>query len=291
VIELLRDLHKDEADLFSLTLSASAIAHRVVQYRKDLFGLWVEKEDVNQAVETIREYMNENQTSDGREVGEGSSQARSFAGIWAAVALMAFHLIVAGGGYKKEVLGTYASSARHILQGEVWRTVTALSLHSNVLHLAGNMVGIALFGSAVCGIAGWGMGAVMILVSGAVGNWANAGFYETGHVSIGASTAVFGALGILAAHQFLTKIKYRQERVRAWLPLAGGLALLAILGSGAGSDIMAHLFGFVAGIVLGVVYALIGKRPRRFGQSVALGVFFILLVGAWVVPTLLAASG
>jgi len=117
-----------------------------------------------------------------------------------------------------------------------------------------------------------------------LGNFANALFYETRHVSIGASTAVFGALGILAGYQFLTKIKHPRQRIKAWLPLAGGLALLAILGSGAESDIMAHLFGFLSGILLGLGYTLVGRRPKRAGQWVALACFVVVILGACVVP-------
>src|SRR5438034_425376 len=64
-------------------------------------------------------------------------------------------------------------------------------------------------------------------------------------VSIGASTAVFGALGALAA--------FPQHRRRAWVPLGAGLALLAFLGTSKRADLAGHLCGFVAGLLLGAV--------------------------------------
>ena len=286
MIELLHGLYEDEANVFALTLSSANIAHRVVKHKDGAFGLWVESGDVDRAVNVIREYMDENRDNEGVPVAGDHYSGKSLAGLWGAAGLMILYILIAVGHYEEQLIRTYASSASRILAGEVWRTVTALGLHSNALHLAGNMVGIALFGSAVCGIAGWGIGALMILFSGALGNFANALFYETRHVSIGASTAVFGALGILAGYQFLTKIKHPRQRVKAWLPLAGGLALLAILGSGTESDIMAHLFGFFSGILLGLGYTLVGRRPKRAGQWAALACFVVVIVGACVVPLL-----
>ena len=107
------------------------------------------------------------------------------------------------------------------------------------------------------------MGWLAILLSGMAGNLANALFFKQGHLSIGASTAVFGALGFLAALHFHRKLKSgrRDERRKAWLPLAGGLALLGFMGTSVHSDLMAHLFGMAVGICLGLLYAL-GLQPQ-----------------------------
>jgi len=150
----------------------------------------------------------------------------------------------------------YGSSAFDILNGEIYRTVTSLMLHSNYLHLAGNIAGIVIFGTAVCNITGTGAGWLLILLTGILGNLVNAAMFKYGHVSIGASTALFGAVGFLAAYQFCKKIRFADTRMKAWLPLAAGLALLGFLGTGARSDLTAHLFGFMAGICLGLLYAL-----------------------------------
>ena len=283
MIELLHGLYEDEAHVFALTLSSAGIPHTVVKSDEDEFGLWVEREDVNRAIGVIREYMAENRDEDTAEAAP-SDYEKSWAGIWGAVGLLIFYAMTAVGELHKGFVQMYGSSASRVLDGELWRTVTALMLHSDEVHLVGNMVGIAIFGSAVCGLTGWGMGAGLILLSGVLGNLANAMFYETRHVSIGASTAVFGALGIVVAHQVFNKIKHRRQRIKAWLPLAGGLALLAILGSGAGSDIMAHLFGFLFGILLGFGYVFMGRRPKRTWQFAVFGLFLVVVVGSWVAP-------
>jgi membrane associated rhomboid family serine protease len=126
----------------------------------------------------------------------------------------------------------------------------------------------------------------MILFAGILGNLANAALFQYGHNSIGASTAVFGAVGFLAAYQLHRKIKVVDQRRKAWLPLAGGLALLAFLGAGAQSDLTAHLFGFLAGIFLGLVYAMVlqrflKKRHQTYCMVAAIGiVIFSWLWGA-----------
>ena len=150
-------------------------------------------------------------------------------------------------------------------------------LHADIPHLAGNMVGIAIFGTWVCNITGAGVGWLMILLSGILGNLANAALFQYRHNSIGASTAVFGAVGFLAAYQLYLKINIVGQRRKAWIPLAGGLALLAFLGSGAHSDITAHLFGFLSGFFLGLFYAvllhrLLKKRHQICAMVTAIGI-------------------
>jgi membrane associated rhomboid family serine protease len=94
---------------------------------------------------------------------------------------------------------------------------------------------------------------------------------------------VFGAIGILAAYQFYTKVKVRGQRMKAWVPLGGGLALLGILGSGAHVDVTAHLFGFMAGLILGILYArFVEQRPARIYQIGSLLVVLSLLTMSWM---------
>jgi membrane associated rhomboid family serine protease len=156
-------------------------------------------------------------------------------------------------------------------------------LHADGVHLVGNMVGIALFGTAVCGIAGYGVGWLMILSTGILGNLLNAALMKAGHNSIGASTAIFGAIGILAGHQFYKRYRIPGKRVKAWLPLAGGLALLGLLGSGEHSDLTAHLFGFISGICLGILYALkFRRRQEKSVQRYCLFLLFGILFFSWL---------
>ena len=64
--------------------------------------------------------------------------------------------------------------------------------------------------------------------------------------------------------------------MKAWLPIAGGLALLSFLGTGLHSDLTAHLFGFVAGVCLGLIYALylyrlVEKKHQIYCMAATIG--------------------
>jgi membrane associated rhomboid family serine protease len=178
---------------------------------------------------------------------------------------------------------TYGLAVYEVLHGELYRTVTSLFIHADTLHLAGNVLGISLFCTAVCQIAGPGVGWLMILFTGLGGNLMNAFLYKAHHLSVGSSTAVFGAVGILAGYQFLKKLGPRGRRSKAWLPLAGGLALLAFLGAGEHADLTAHLFGFLVGIVVGVLYAFLASRPGgKLCQASALAAALMIVLLAWV---------
>ncbi|OEU77600.1 MAG: hypothetical protein BA872_02815 [Desulfobacterales bacterium C00003060] len=155
-------------------------------------------------------------------------------------------------------------------------------IHANVLHLLGNMFCIALFGTAVCRIMGPGVGWLIILLSGICGNLMNALLYQRNHLSVGSSTAIFGAIGVLAGYRFLREYRHPGGRARAWLPLGGGLALLAFLGGAKHSDLTAHAFGFLSGIIIGVIYCFFVNRPAGRQYQICFLLFTLsIIVTSW----------
>lgn len=158
-----------------------------------------------------------------------------------------------------------AGHAASIMNGQWWRLVTALTLHAGLVHLLSNLVIGGVFIILLCRELGSGLAWSLILASGIFGNLANALVQSPAHSSVGASTAVFGTVGILAA---IAMVRYRRHAQRRWfIPVAAGLALLAVLGTeGKNTDLGAHLFGFGAGVLLGVMAELsIGKHGRPGG--------------------------
>jgi rhomboid protease GluP len=155
--------------------------------------------------------------------------------------------------------------ASQILDGQWWRLVTALTLHVDWLHLFSNLAIGGFFVVFLCRDLGSGLAWSLLLASGALGNLANARVQLPSHSSVGSSTAVFAAVGILGA---ISMIRYRHHIRRRWpVPLAAALSLLALLGTeGKQTDIGAHLFGFVFGFGLGLLAeCLVGYfgRPGR----------------------------
>jgi membrane associated rhomboid family serine protease len=202
------------------------------------------------------------------------------------------------------------AQAGSIRQGEWWRVLTALTLHVDTLHLVGNIVFGALLGVVLSQSIGVGLAWLGFVATGAAGNLVNAYIQSPQHTSIGASTAVFGVLGIQVAYEWMRRRELGYKRWRRWAPLIMGAVWLGWFGTGGvehsptktmieemhdidkalqDTDVMAHVFGFAAGIAAG---AALGLCKRRIGLgsgaqlALALGAP-ALLVLAWI----LALSG
>lgn len=178
-----------------------------------------------------------------------------------------------------------AADAEDILAGELWRTATALTLHADLTHALGNALAGAVFLSAVGRLLGPGLGLALALIAGAEGNLANALLRSAAHVSVGASTAVFAALGLLAGVGIVRRGRRGVRGRQLWVPLAAALGLLAMLGSaGERVDLGAHLFGLVFGVGLGALAALASARVPgvRVQWACAAGVVGMLVL-CWTV--------
>lgn len=282
MIELYENLSKKEAELCSLVLDASFISHRVRRRGRGL-SILVDEHNYEAARETMAAYFVENRIEHPFPAPAEEDADHAYAGIWMAAFLGAIHVYVSNTGYVRDIWDQFGASAARINDGEWFRTVTALMLHADAVHLAGNMAGMAIFGTAVAQVAGWGVGFLLILLAGAAGNFLNAMMMHAGHLSIGASTAVFAAVGILSAHQFVRRRKTSGRRARAWIPVFGGIALLGILGTGERVDLGAHLLGFAAGIGTGVLYGILGPgRTDERIQWVCACAASGIIVFAWV---------
>jgi rhomboid protease GluP len=171
--------------------------------------------------------------------------------------------------------------AGRILNGEWWRLVTALTLHSDWLHLFSNLTIGGLFIVWLCRDLGSGPAWSLLLGSGILGNLANAFIQPPDHSSVGASTVVFGAVGILAS---LNAVRSRLSgRKHPLLPIAAALALLALLGTeGKNTDLGAHLFGFLFGVILGSVaeHLVEGRGRPGPGLNALLSLIAAVVVGA-----------
>ena len=186
-----------------------------------------------------------------------------------------------------------------ILHGEWWRCFTALTLHGSVEHLVSNL-GLAVFAFAFAfSRFGTGAGLLGAVLGGAIGNLLNAFAHAAKpHASLGSSTALFASLGLLAGGELAARLMHRATRT-GWqllVPVGAGLAFLSLYG-GAGSnrdgtpimdtgnvDLMAHLFGLVAGVALGSVLFAAGLRrgARAWVQPVCGGAVIVVLAAAWM---------
>jgi len=189
----------------------------------------------------------------------GTRRMARWSAFWCAYGLVWFHLWLGAFDGSNPMHAAGAMSRTEWLKGDWWRSITALTLHSGLVHLAANTVFIYFVGQAVLGELGRGLGLALILAGAVLGNTLAVLFADSDYRSVGASTACFAALGVISILQAGTLYRrYRswlQVRRRAWIPLASGLALLGITGTAPGSDIGAHLFGFMAGGMLALPIA------------------------------------
>ena len=233
------------------------------------------------ALETLDAYDRENPISPAA-AAAAPEYGRTCAGILMALSLLAFYAMTSWSGGAAAWTRQGNASALRILEGEWWRTATALTLHASVAHVASNAVSCALFATVVCRALGPGVGLWLMLLAGAGGNALNAILRGPPHSAVGASTAVFGAVGTLGTLQFMSRYRLGASRRAAWVPIAAALALLAMLGTGAQTDVLAHLFGLLTGGLLGVAASRIRPRPPgRATQFALVLAAMATLAAAW----------
>lgn len=173
-----------------------------------------------------------------------------------------------------------AVAGRAVLEnGEWWRLVTGLTLHHDLVHLLGNVAIGGFLLLFLSGRLGVGLGWTLSLLAGVMGNAINVYCKGYDHLSVGYSTAVFGTVGILCGLEMKRGGTVQQVIV----PVGAGMALLAMLGSeGEKTDIGAHWWGLLAGILLGLVAAhwsglrVWGRRPRVVAGLTLAGLALVL---------------
>jgi membrane associated rhomboid family serine protease len=191
------------------------------------------------------------------------SPAWTLCSLWAAVLLCFF----AWQHADPTLIGRAASSSAGLIgQGEFWRPFTALFLHSDAPHLVGNLMSGMIFGTLLSRILGgwraWGL----ILACGTIGNAITSIVaWPREFLSIGASTAVFAALGILCGLGFATMLTAgtRLPWAKTTAPVVAGIILLGWLGGGSeqsNTDVLGHVFGFSTGLVAGTACGVIPRR-------------------------------
>ena len=276
-------LDEARANELALVLIARGITH---ERRAGMSGveLWVPMESAGAAASELAQYRKENARRVGTKhiayVGNG----------WPGVAAYVAVLIAVFVATRESLLGldwfgAGRFEAGAVAAGEWWRTVTALTLHLEFDHLGGNLVFGAFFGLFVGRYLGVGIGWLTVAATAAAANLVGAWVEAPEHRSLGASTAVFAALGLLVAYTwrrgFLRETPWRARIA----PIVAGVGLLAFTGTaGENTDIGAHLLGFVAGFGGGLLLAR-GLRPiwlrNRRVQSACAALALLLVVGAW----------
>lgn len=281
-VEILRSASLATCEEYALVLRAVGITAEVVPVGRE-YALYVAAESAAEARRQMSAFIRENRRPLPRPKPVLHERAWTGVVAYAAVVIVVAWLasVDAGGRSWFEAGRLQAGLVRG---GEVWRTITALMLHLDVGHLLSNLGFGSLFGYFCGQLLGPGVAWAAILAGGAIGNLTNAVIQSTEHRAVGASTAVFAALGLLATRSLRLHMSAGQSWAYRWGPLIAGVALLGFTGTGGErTDIIAHATGFLAGAALGLLAARI--EPARLHhpqvQRCAAAAAIALVLLAW----------
>jgi rhomboid protease GluP len=173
-----------------------------------------------------------------------------------------------------------------VIEGEVWRLVSAQFLHGDLLHLLTNLWVLFNVGRLACKLYGTAAFLFLYLASGVCGFVASIA-WNPGAVAVGASGAIFGVFGALFAFMSRQRAQMPAMILRAqWLStlvFAGYSLVFGFLQPGI--DNAAHVGGLASGFVLGWILAAPLSREARARRSASK----FAAASLWVIG--LAAAG
>ena len=177
-------------------------------------------------------------------------------------ALLAINLVVwgatmlAGGSQNTDVLLRFgAMYGPFIATGDYWRLFTAMFLHIGIPHLLFNSFGLLVFGSLVERIYGPIRFVTIYILAGLAGSVASYSFNMLS-IGAGASGAIFGVLGALAAFFFARRDMLGAMGRQNLLGLVIIAAFNLIFGFVTpGIDNWAHMGGLLGGVLIGLALA------------------------------------
>jgi len=181
------------------------------------------------------------------------------------------------------LLGWGGNAASEVQRGQWWRLFSAMFLHSGLMHVALNMLGLYSVGVTVERIYGRLLYALIYFGSGLVGSALSLHFAAQTAVSVGASGAVFGVTGAL----LVGMLQHRDHLPKTISKQALSTMAFFILYSLAqgfakpGIDNAAHVGGLLAGGLLAYIlpgrfdlkkFVRVHKSRALVGLFVAIGV-------------------
>ncbi|OQY47147.1 MAG: hypothetical protein B6242_05680 [Anaerolineaceae bacterium 4572_78] len=142
-----------------------------------------------------------------------------------------------------------------VRQGEVWRFLTSMFLHANFIHLLFNSWALLIFGLDMERLYGRSRFVMLYVFSGLFGSLASFTF-SSGAVSVGASGAIFGLIGMQGAYFFRYKDMFGKSGKDRLSNIGIILVINIIFGlSVSNIDNWAHFGGLASGAIMGYFLA------------------------------------
>jgi len=275
----------DAASERSLVLTSLEIPNEMLR-QDGSYVVYVPGELAERSKFELWQYGQENRRDTVRRNIIPAPNLNAIPGVVAYVMLVCLVAWLAGeAAFGKDWLAAGRMDGQLFRNGEWWRSFTALTLHSDIGHLAGNIVFGTLFGLLAGRVAGSGLAWLGIVLAAALGNTINTLVLMPRHRSIGASTAVFAALGLVSGFVWRGRFMAQDRWPYRVGPIVGGIALLAYTGTGdENTDIGAHLAGFVCGFATGMLLLrFVESFKEQRVQLVAGLAALTAIAGSWLV--------
>jgi rhomboid protease GluP len=258
---LVRSARKNEILDYSLVLASQGFKHWM-EFDGEEWSLTTEETDAPVAMELIELYRAEN-----RGFQDAPPEQRDLDLLLSPLLFLAVpvacYFLVGLSPWANWWYSRGSADARLILEGQWWRCLTAATLHADEVHFLSNLVS----GYFILNLLHHRMkaGTVMLLASlgAAATNALVALASGPRHVSIGFSSVVFCALGMLAAVETLNLPRRGDKSLRRLTPLISAFFVAVMVGLGENADVKAHFYGFGIGAGLGLLSRLIPKAWNR----------------------------
>ncbi len=262
---------------WSLVLASQNIPSTIVQSPDGGWGLAVEPGDYERALESIRLYHLENRRWQWRQPIPWSDATFHWGALgWCFMLVLVYWLV------ENRVPDFWSAGrfdSRLVAEGQWWRAFTAILLHADLAHLLANVTsGFILLGLAMARF-GPGPGLLGAYLAGAAGNGFGFMLRSDAYFGLGASGMIMGALGLISISPYLQRPARPHSLKQLTQAVFAGVLLFLLLGVSPSSDVVAHLGGFLAGLVLGTGLALLPERILR--NRIFIGgawLFFFILV-------------
>lgn len=236
---------------YSLVLSAADITHRIQYISANHIEIYVATRQRERALYEIAAYDSEN--LNWPPAVHRDTFIPTFRAMSAVVIGSLVFIFGLSGGWRLQSIWFQkgaGDSAAILNNFEFYRLVTSLTLHADIVHLMGNCFLGAFLLHFFFHLTGNGIGLAAMLVTATTANLINVIVHGPRHLFVGFSTAIFSVIGMLCTISFA--MQTRRLTVHFLMPVMSGLALLAFLGSsGERTDLGAHLFGLLCGLVFG----------------------------------------
>lgn len=241
----------DLLNTYSLVLAAADITHRIQYVSAKHFEIYVAAKQQELAQYELAAYEKENQNWP--PVLKPDTFVPTFRAMSSVIiGSLIFIYGLSGDWHLKSVwFQKGAGDSTAILNNfELYRLVTSLTLHADIVHLMGNCFLGGILLHFFFHLTGNGIGLFAMLATAVIANLINVIIHGPGHLFVGFSTAIFSVIGMLCTITFA--LRTRQLTIHFFMPIMSGLALLAFLGSsGERTDLGAHLFGLMCGLIAG----------------------------------------